>query len=796
MTAIHPTSPGPAVQPAGASTPETGTALEIMPYASRLSFLPLIHHLKEQASREERPGRASLLQFILDKVEQAPVLLQPVDNLGALESHVDLVDLLLSTVFPDGQEAFSLGRAFKPLDVNAIYQTEALRRLLREDGCFEYCLDGQPDRVSSFIINAACSIILNKFYGQALKVEAPLTATLRLPGQALERHFKCVHNLSFIDVLPVKPLPKLSSRQINQLVNDPMNWRQWLEYLPPDRFEFQGFIAEYHTEITEEAALSRIRYQLLEKDVVVDPQKIAHLEELVRTALQKPAIRLGLSATNEKGNLCSARKYKVAHPLLGQVEEDFFQTEDCIYQQALQQQEPLLVEDLTQLEEATEVEAELLNSGIRSIIIFPLRNKKGKLAGFLELGAAEAHALSKVTALKAAELAPLFTLAIERRREELNNEVEAIIREQYTTLHPSVEWQFLENAFALLEERSKGRKGTARPIVFKEVYPLYAQADIVNSSNIRNAAIQADLLDNLRRLEKALLAISGLLPFPIVEQFLFRAREYASCLRESFSSNDESRVMEFLRQEAHPLLRQMGQHSPEAVRLAEAYFRQLDPRLGVVYNKRKAYEDSVAMINEYISRHLEQEDEAAQEMLPHYFEKYKTDGVEFEIYAGQSLLPKGQFDILQLSNLRLWQLMAMCTVTRQLAELKKQLPLPLDTAQMIFVYSNPIDIRFRMDEKRFDVDGAYNIRYEIIKKRVDKALVDGTEERLRAPGKLAIVYAAEKDRIEYMEYLRFLASRKLILPDIEELPIGKLQGVEGLRALRVTVDVGEQCCEG
>ena len=100
------------------------------------------------------------------------------------------------------------------------------------------------------------------------------------------------------------------------------------------------------------------------------------------------------------------------------------------------------------------------------------------------------------------------------------------------------------------------------------------------------------------------------------------------------------------------------------------------------------------------------------------------------------------------------------------------------------------------DIERFDVDGAYNIRYEIIKKRVDKALVDGTEERLRAPGKLAIVYAAEKDRIEYMEYLRFLASRKLILPDIEELPIGKLQGVEGLRALRVTVDVGEQCCEG
>ncbi|MCB0614722.1 MAG: GAF domain-containing protein, partial [Phaeodactylibacter sp.] len=661
-------------------------------------------------------------------------------------------------------------------------------QLLQEGASFEYCMDERPDQVFSFIINAACSIILNKFYGQALKVETPLIATLQLPGQAMERHFKCVHNLSFIDVRPLTGLPALNARQIKQLLNDPMNWQQWLEYLPPGRFEFQGFITEYHTEITEEVALSRIKYQLLEKDVVVDPQKVAHLEALVRTALQKPAIRLGLSATNEKGNLCAARKYKVAHHFLNYREEDILQTEGGIYKQALRQEGSLLIEDLTQWEEVTEVETELLNSGIRSIIIFPLRNKKGKLVGFLELGSPKAHGLSKITALKASEMGPLFTMAIERRREELNNQIEAIIREQYTTLHPSVEWRFVENAFTLLEERSNGHKGNARPIVFKEVYPLYAQADIVNSSNIRNAAIQADLLDNLHRLREALQATVKWLPFPILELFLFRAQEHIGRLERGFSSNDENRIMEFLRLEAHPLLRQMEQHSQDAGRLIQEYFQQLDARLGVVYNRRKAYEDSVAMINDSISRYLEQEDEVAQEMLPHYFEKYKTDGVEFEIYAGQSLLPKGQFNPLQLNNLRLWQLMVMCNVTRRAASLKQQLPLPLETAQMIFVYSNPIDIRFRMDEKRFDVDGAYNIRYEIIKKRVDKALVDGTKERLRAPGKLAIVYANEKDRVEYLEYLQFLASRKLILPDIEELLIGKLQGVEGLKALRITVN--------
>jgi len=787
MTAIHPKSPLPASKPADKITNEKILGVDMMPYSSRLSFVPLINFLREQASREGRPGRAFVLRQILDKVEEVPALLEPVGSLEALAPHQDTVDLLLSTVFPDGQETFSLGRAFKPLNVFTIYQTEALSRLLQEDASFDYSLDEQPDRVFSFTINAACSLILNKFYGQDIIVETPLTVSLQLPEKKLERHFKCIHNLSFIDVQPLKPLPKLQAAQIKQLLNDPMNWQQWLEYLPPDCFEFHGFIAEYLTEITEEVALSRIKYRLLEKDVVVDPYKVAQLEALVRTALQKPAIRLGLAATNGKGNLCAARKYGVTHHFLAGEVEEILQTEGCIYRQALQQDMPLLIEDLTQLEEVTEVEAGLLDAGIRSIIIFPLRNKKGILAGFLELGAARAHGLGKATALRASEMAPLFTMAIERRREELNNQVEAIIREQYTTLHPSVEWRFMENAFALLEERSNGHKGTARPIVFREVYPLYAQADIVESSNIRNAAIQADLLDNLHRLENALRDISRLLPFPIIEHLLFRTEEYIQCLKRSFSSNDENRVTEFLRQEAHPLLNQMGQRSPEADQLVQAYHRQMDKRLGLIYNKRKDYEDSVAMINESISRYLEQEDEEAQEMLPHYFEKYKTDGVEFEIYAGQSLLQKGQFSPIELSNLRLWQIMAMCNVTRRAFELKKQLPVPLDTAQMIFVYSNPIDIRFRMDEKRFDVDGAYNIRYEIIKKRIDKAIVAGTNERLRAPGKLAIIYASEKDRAEYMEYLRFLASRRIIQADIEDLAIGKLQGVEGLRALRVGV---------
>jgi len=48
------------------------------------------------------------------------------------------------------------------------------------------------------------------------------------------------------------------------------------------------------------------------------------------------------------------------------------------------------------------------------------------------------------------------------------------------------------------------------------------------------------------------------------------------------------------------------------------------------------------------------------------------------------------------------------------------LPIKLDIASLVLVHTSPISIRFRMDEKRFDVDGSYNARYEILKKRIDK----------------------------------------------------------------------------
>src|SRR2546425_1850010 len=140
-------------------------------------------------------------------------------------------------------------------------------------------------------------------------------------------------------------------------------------------------------------------------------------------------------------------------------------------------------------------------------------------------------------------------------------------------------------------------------------------------------------------------------------------------------------------------------------------------------------------------------------MFPLYFEKQKTDGVYYSIYVGAALVADGGSDPLFLRNPRLWKLMVACGIALRADRLRGRLAVPLETTNLILVQHMPLAIRFRDDEKRFDVDGAYNIRYEIIKKRIDKAVVRGTSERLTQPGKIAIVYTQLKDATEDRGYI-------------------------------------------
>jgi hypothetical protein len=376
-----------------------------------------------------------------------------------------------------------------------------------------------------------------------------------------------------------------------------------------------------------------------------------------------------------------------------------------------------------------------------------------------------------------------------RSLEELESRVQAVIKEKCTAIHPAVEWRFRQAVLDTIERRPDGAMPEIETIVFRDVYPLYGASDIRGSSTQRNVTIQADLSTHLALARDVVQRAREAKRLPILDELDYRIDRQIAHIQTDLHSGDEVSILAFLRQHVEPLFEHIANFGAAVAERVEAYRAALDPQVGTIYRKRKDYEDSVTAINEAVSAYLDAEQEMAQAMFPHYFEKQRTDGVDYSIYVGASLVNGQPYDELYLRNLRLWQLLVACGIARQTEVLQRRLPLPLETTHLILAHHAPLSIRFRFDEKRFDVDGAYNVRYEVVKKRIDKAVIRGSGERVTQPGRIAIVYAQPAEAQQYREYLDYLAATGHVGGPVEELELDELQGVHGLRALRVAVDL-------
>jgi hypothetical protein len=382
---------------------------------------------------------------------------------------------------------------------------------------------------------------------------------------------------------------------------------------------------------------------------------------------------------------------------------------------------------------------------------------------------------------------PLLSVLMLKERDNFNSKIEKLVKEKFTALQPSVEWKFSEVAWEYLK-----RNGSAEEtgeIIFEKVYPLYGAIDIRNSSIERSHAIQKDLKEHLNLIDDTLDKLQSIVQLTLLEGLKFKNQNFLQAIENVLLPEDEVRINEFLENEVEPVFCHLQKSNSEAQLITENYFNLHKDSSSPLYHFRNEYEETLASINQAVLHYLEYQEDVLQRSYPHYFEKYRTDGVEYNIYIGQSMAPDHPFDLLYLKNIRIWQLQSMAEVARITHKLLPSLKVPLETTQLILIHNQPISISFRKDERRFDVEGSYNIRYEIMKKRIDKARIKDTQERLTQPGKISMVYCNQKEAQEYEEYIQFLQSKDLLKPGIETLDLEELQGLRGLRAFRVNINL-------
>ena len=769
------------------------------PFRSTISLAPLFEFWRTVEQDKSSP-RAVVARQIQQRLDESPELAEPIEDPAILNEHRDLLDLMMVAIFPPALWNQAIMAVSGPFDMSPFYTTPTFDRLkIFEKGCPDFMKkkDFTPEHFDGMRALYAGHAILEQHYQVEMPRKHPMIFAMTDEETGLDTYYKFDFNTNFTKIVPHGKPKKLSQEQIDHLLAEPQNLPLWMETIPPKNFEFQGFIVLTATEVTDQSVLSALKDDLLRKDAMASAEKVDHLQRRLRSLLRQSDLELGLICL-QRDDIDGIKAAKAigrslllgdtgapACPYMGQ----------SFYAQAYEREEPLVVGDLTSCEVCTGFEYYLKEQGYRTLVLAPLRYE-GKLIGMLELASPRPNTISTLLVTKQlGEAISLFATAMKRTLDEQEDRVQAIIKEHYTAIHPAVEWRFREAAQSYLDHQIIDRMARIKPVVFNNVYPLYGLSDIRSSSSTRNKAIQDDLLEQLNLAHNVIVEAAIYRPLPVLDQISYRISQYADRIAEGASTEDETSILDFLQQEVESLFDRLSTFGERVVERVEAYRAALDANLGVLYNQRRDFEESVTRINDTISAYLNDQEVHAQEMFPHYFELFKTDGVDYNIYVGASLAEPGpnpvtddDIELLYLRNMRLWQLIAMCGIEWELKKLKPTLKMPLDATHLILVQSVPLSIRFRMEEKQFDVDGAYNIRYEIVKKRIDKAVIQGTGERLTQPHKIAVVYSQTREAIAYRRYLEYLMAAGYITGEIEEFDLEPMQGVHGLKALRVTVN--------
>lgn len=760
------------------------------PFRCVLSFKPLIDYCEQSKASWGKLG-ISYLEKLKGMLDEVPQFHGPIEDLSLVARHEELVKGLVSLVIPPTSWESDLLGVFVPFNLVPVYVSAAFRRLLiDEQGRIKGdALMGEEMFFRGRILRAYY-LILEKYYGIAQKFDYPIVRVVTDPKTGLDLHLRIKPNLQFLEIHHKGELKKLSEKERARLLEHLADPEVLREILPPENFEIHGFAVFNIIDVTQSEMLSALGKDLIDQESMYSRPGFMRLQQRIRTLFRCPEIVVGLVAIHEDQvmliNLgCELSSSSV---FSGSRHIPLSEFQGSLYERAVKENRVLRIRDLAQESPRSRAEEEMIKTGLRSLMIAPL-TYKGELIGTMDLASPHPDEFGPIDIMLLAEIAPIFSLAVKRALEEIDHSVQNIIKEKCTAIHPAVEWRFRKAAFQHLDRLQMGQASEMDPIVFRDVYPLYGVSDVRGSSFARNRAVAEDLEEHLKLARAVMEAAGRAKPLAVFEEIGHRLRSESERIRTGLSPADESSIAHFMKADVESLFPHLRTFGPDVVRAVEAYEAIIDKRLGTVYRRRKEFEESVSRLNQRISSYLDREEAEAQALYPHYFEKHQTDGVDYLIYLGADLTPNGSFSDLYLENFRLWQLMVACGMARITEQLKKELKVPLDTAHLILISDATLSIRFRFEEKRFDVDGAYDVRHEIIKSRLDKAMVKGRSERLTQPGMIAVVYSQPQEGGEVRRHMEFLASTGYLKRDVEPLDVEELPGVQGLRAMRANVDL-------
>lgn len=759
-----------------------------------LSVVPFVNYLKEKVNTGNGV-RTKQLKYVLNRITEFPGWDQeiPLDKVAEYRELFELIYITLSAPIADENE--NLWALSVPFNAQLFFGTSAIYEFLqnKEGGIKKDVLlssrelteleDKEMTRLSTIY-----GLVLQKFYGFSFGAPSTMVHHIRDEITGLNKYYQLDFDVRFVDVVYDGVLPEINFENI-RLVEDSKHGALEVmqQFLPLEKFTFSGFAIIGIKDITAQHVMEHI------KDVIVNLAPGQMIYGDITSSLKEimgnnyldvelmPVIKVnGKLVTNcfegmSENMQVTCSRYNMSMNAYVESIERYSKDPQIIFRKNVAEAMPG-EDDFYPL---------LREMGVEGLVVLPIFFQK-QLVGILTIYSRQKDALNENMLAALEPAIPLLEQLLQTTIDDFHIILDNTVKEKFTSLQPSVEWRFNEIAFDYLMQKKKDPRAEVAQVYFPDVYPLYGAIDIRNSTLERNNALRMDMQSQLLFLTGVLDQLRNQREMGLTSELIYKSRRWLQQINEFISSDDEFLLNLFFEEEVTPFLLHFRQTYPAMAEVIDNYFIAIGPT-GVAFTNRRALEESLQMLNRTIGNLLEQMNVEIQGTYPCYFEKFRSDGIEYDIYIGQSITPDKEFHLLYLKNLRLWQLNSMAIIAKLTKALQTELPRKLETTQLIFIHANTIDISFRNDEHRFDVEGAYNIRYEMIKKRIDKVLIRGTNERLTQPGKIALVYFQPKDVEEYLSHIHYLQDQQILTDEIEFLELEELQGVNGLKAIRVSV---------
>src|SRR5499426_3447973 len=339
-----------------------GVYLTALPFRTELSLAPLIRFWTQLSAYSEL-GRGPMPAIVREKIKQAPELSAVIDDVSVISRHQQLVDLMMSAMFPAGFWEQEYGAALFPFQLRAFYATSLFRRtLMNDDGTLHGRVNVDEQRLAAAKLLLDYKLIFERTYGIDLGVEIPLVFTSEDPATTLERHFRLDFDWRFVDVKLDGPAPKLTDAMRLQLQSGNVELDQLREIVPPETATLRGFMILKAVDVTDQEVLSSLKRDLIDKDSIVSSSRFQGLQAKLRTFFRRPGLHLGLAAVEGDRVLVlnDASRHEQACIFADSAHHTTAEFAGSLYERAVLQGRPLIVDDLMAWPDPTRIEKELV----------------------------------------------------------------------------------------------------------------------------------------------------------------------------------------------------------------------------------------------------------------------------------------------------------------------------------------------------------------------------------------------------------------------------------------------------